>query len=110
MRLVTGVLFALALLVSWYVGRTVPATWTVESVALHVHQDEEGKDYFTYKGKPLYLENPVPFQEAQLNPERIHEYNQAGIGPPVQKESGHRYSDRCFWPEKVRPQGDSQWR
>ncbi|MCA9438672.1 MAG: sodium:proton antiporter, partial [Candidatus Omnitrophica bacterium] len=86
MRLVTGVLFALALLVSWYVGRTVPATWTVESVALHVHQDEEGKDYFTYKGKPLYLENPVPFQEAQLNPERIHEYNQAGIGPPVQKE------------------------
>ncbi|MCA9410099.1 MAG: sodium:proton antiporter [Candidatus Omnitrophica bacterium] len=112
MRLVTGVLFALALLLSWYVGRTVPATWTVESVALHVHQDEERKDYFTYKGKPFYLENPVAFQEAQLNPDRIQEYNLSEIDPPVQKEFAFKTETRNGEEERLYYQLTAQrhWR
>jgi len=86
MKKLSAVLFFLAIGLSWWVGRTVPATWTVEAVSLDVHLDGEGKEYFVYKGKPLYLEETTPFEEARLNPARIEEYNRDRVDPPIRKE------------------------
>ena len=63
-------IFAAALVVSWIVGVNVPATWTVEQVALDVQTDADGRLYYIYKKKPAYFE-AVPLQQAVLNPARV---------------------------------------
>ncbi len=86
MRKASGIIFVLSILLSWWVGRTVPATWTVEVVSLDVHLDEEDKEYFIYKGKPLYLDQTTPYAEALLNPESVERYNEERIDPPIKNE------------------------
>ncbi|MCY3735403.1 MAG: hypothetical protein OXG13_03320 [Gemmatimonadaceae bacterium] len=63
-------IFAAALVVSWIVGVNVPATWTVEQVALDVQTDAEGRLYYIFKKQPAYFE-AVPLAQAVLNPARV---------------------------------------
>ena len=63
-------IFAAALVVSWIVGVNVPATWTVEEVALDAKTDADGRLYYIYRGKPAYFE-AVPLEQAVLNPDRV---------------------------------------
>ena len=63
-------IFAAALVVSWIVGVNVPATWTVEQVALDVQTDADGRLYYIFKKQPAYFE-AVPLQQAVLNPARV---------------------------------------
>ena len=58
--------FALAILVSWIAGTSVPPTWTVNRVTLDVLTDDDGRLYYLSEGSPSYFE-AVPIQEAQLD-------------------------------------------
>lgn len=86
MKKLSGVLFFAALLLSWWVGRTVPATWTVESISLDVQHDEEGLPFYISRGKPASLAEAVPFEEAHLHPARIEEHNRDRTEPAVKEE------------------------
>ena len=63
-------IFAAALVVSWIVGVNVPATWTVEKVALDAKTDADGRLYYIYRGEPAHFE-AVPLEQAVLNPARV---------------------------------------
>ncbi len=75
-------IFALALILSWIVGVSVPPTWTVEKIELDVLTDDEGKLYYIYRGKPSYFA-AVPLDQARLNPAKIHG---SSTEPPVKEE------------------------
>ena len=70
-------IFALALIASLAVGAYVAPTWTVEEIALDAHQDGDGRLYYIYRGKPVYLEDVVLLQDARLNPDRVRASDQA---------------------------------
>ena len=61
------IVFALAILVSWIVGATVPPTWQVDQVTLDVRRDDAGRLHYLSEGRPTYFE-AVPLDRARLNP------------------------------------------
>ncbi|MYN65188.1 MAG: sodium:proton antiporter [Acidobacteria bacterium] len=58
--------FAVAILVSWIAGASVPPTWTVNRVTLDVLTDDDGGLYYLSEGSPAYFD-AVPIEEAQLD-------------------------------------------
>ena len=75
-------LFALVLIASWIAGLTVPPTWMVERVALDAQADESGQLYYQIQGESVPF-NPVPIEQAQLNPERV---SGSRVAPPIREE------------------------
>ena len=75
-------LFALVLIASWIAGLTVPPTWMVERVALDALADESGQLFYQVQGESVPF-NPVPIEQAQLNPERV---TGSKVEPPVREE------------------------
>ena len=69
------IFFVIALASGLVVGRWVAPTWTVERITLDAHEDQDGKLFYTYKGKPKEIEDLVPLAESRLNRERIAELN-----------------------------------
>ena len=76
------VIFALALVASWFVGAYVPPTWTIEKTELDVQTDTDGRLSYIYRDKPVHFD-PVPLAQAQLHPETINGSTEA---PPIQEE------------------------
>ena len=74
--------FALAILVSWIAGASVPPTWTVNRVTLDVLTDDAGRLYYLFEGSPAYFD-AVPIEEAQLDAERLRA---SGESPSVTEE------------------------
>ena len=74
--------FALAILVSWIAGASVPPTWTVNRVTLDVLTDGDGRLYYLSEGSPAYFE-AVPIEEAQLDEEALRA---SGEAPAVTEE------------------------
>ena len=60
------VIFALALAASWVVGKEIPPTWTIERIALNVHEDAAGP-YYIYRGEPVHFD-AVPLEQSRLGP------------------------------------------
>ena len=58
--------FALAILVSWIAGASVPPTWSINRVTLDVLTDDDGRLYYLSEGSPAYFE-AVPIEQAQLD-------------------------------------------
>jgi len=71
-------IFFIALLLSWWVGRTVPPTWTVEKVTINARHDEEDRLYYIYRGEKTFIPQPGPWEEAALRPENIRQLNREG--------------------------------
>ena len=74
------------LLLSLFIGRTVPPTWTVETIPLDVQTNEEGALYYTYKSKPKLISETLDYEVARLHPNRLAELNEQGAAPDVQEE------------------------
>ncbi len=74
--------FALAILVSWIAGASVPPTWTVNRVTLDVLTDGDGRLYYLSEGSPAYFET-VPIDEAQLDEPALRA---SGEAPAVTEE------------------------
>ena len=72
------VIFALALVASWFVGAYVPPTWTIEKTELDVQTDTDGRLSYIYRDKPVHF-NPVPLAQAQLHPETINGSTEAPL-------------------------------
>ena len=52
-------LYLILFVISFFIGKYVSPTWTVEKVTLDI-QTEGDKLFYTYKGKPKYLTNVIP--------------------------------------------------
>jgi len=63
---VWAILIALSL--SFYAGKYVDPVWAVDRIALDVHSDEQGQEYFISEGKHLPLVGVVPESESILWP------------------------------------------
>ena len=74
--------FALAIVVSWIAGASVPPTWTVNRVTLDVLTDDDGGLYYLAEGSPAYFD-AVPIEEAQLDAAALAA---AGESPDVTEE------------------------
>ena len=74
--------FAVAILVSWIAGASVPPTWTVNRVTLDVLTDDDGGLYYLSEGSPAYFD-AVPIEEAQLDAAALAA---AGESPDVTEE------------------------
>ncbi len=75
-------IFSGALILSWVVGAVVPPTWTVSQAVLDVHTDSDGRLYYIARSDPVYFE-PVPIEDAELNPERVDGSN---VAPAITEE------------------------
>ncbi len=78
--------FMLALLAGYGVGRYVPPTWTVEQIALDVHEDGRGGLYYVHREQHVYLHGLVSFAESGLGPERLQTLNRNGQSPESMEE------------------------
>ena len=78
----TFAVFALAMLVSSFVGIAVPPTWTVNQVTLDVLTDPDGRLYYLSEGERTYFE-AVPIAQARLSPDRVRASTEA---PPATEE------------------------
>jgi len=88
-RLVTssaGWLFLIALGAAFYVGRYVPATWTVERVAIDMRTDDQGRFYYVLEGNRQYVESLVSYPRAALHPRTIQKLNAQGQAPAITQE------------------------
>ena len=72
------VIFALALVASWFVGAYVPPTWTIEKTELDVQTETDGRLSYIYRDKPVHFD-PVPLAQAQLHPETINGSTEAPL-------------------------------
>ncbi|MBX3729182.1 MAG: sodium:proton antiporter [Candidatus Sumerlaeia bacterium] len=78
--------FALALAVSWYVGRHVAPTWSAERVTLDVLTDDDGRLFTIQREKPVFLDTIVPLAESPLRAEEIARLNVEGGEPAVRTQ------------------------
>ena len=76
------IVFALAILVSWIAGATVPPTWSVNRVTLDVLTDGDGRLYYLSEGSPAYFD-AVPIEQAQLDAAALRA---SGESPAVTEE------------------------
>ncbi len=76
------IVFALAILVSWIAGATVPPTWSVNRVTLDVLMDDDGRLYYLSEGSPAYFD-AVPIEQAQLDAAALRA---SGESPAVTEE------------------------
>ena len=74
--------FALAILVSWIAGASVPPTWSVNRVTLDVLTDDDGRLYYLSEGSPAYFD-PVPIEQARLDAAALRA---SGESPDVTEE------------------------
>jgi Na+/H+ antiporter NhaC len=75
----------LALAASWIVGRTLPPTWTAESVVLDVSGSPPGQSY-RWRGRDLPLPAPLAWAQSELRPESLRALNAAGEAPRHREE------------------------
>ncbi len=64
------IVFALALIVSWFVGANVPPTWTVEQITLDVQTDPVDGLYFVSGGDRTFFD-AVPAAQSLLDPAQL---------------------------------------
>jgi len=106
------VLIVLATITSWYIGQYVPATWTVERIALDVQVDPAtDQPYYTHRDKRINVAPVVPIADSVLSADRIRACNREGTAPPIREqyvtaieqvdsrpvELYYRLEARCHW-------------
>lgn len=80
------VFFLLALTCAFVVGRFSSPTWTVEEISLDASKDEQGRLSVMRKGKPVYLDDVVPYDQSAIRLDRIAECNAQGTKPDVTQQ------------------------
>ncbi len=76
------IVFALAMVVSWFVGANVPPTWTVEQITLDVQTDPVEGLYFVSGGDRTFFD-AVPAAQSLLDPAQLRGSSEA---PAVMEE------------------------
>ena len=78
--------FIIGLISAFYVGKYVPPTWTVETIAINAYQLDNGQLAYTYKKKPKAINTVVPIANASLTCDRIDALNKANQRPAKTSE------------------------
>ncbi|MFC1771580.1 Na+/H+ antiporter NhaC family protein [Candidatus Margulisiibacteriota bacterium] len=93
--------FIVSFFLSIYVGKAIPPTWTVEKVTLDVTENVEGELFYRYKGKDVFISDPVPLEKSGLNKKAIIKINKEHINPGVKKEIAYETILLKSQPQKV---------
>ena len=82
----------LGLGMSLWVGTSVSPTLSVDETRLDVHVDDAGVPYFIEREKPKYLDNILPYEEANLYPTRLEAAAASGVSQEFvwREEAGER--------------------
>lgn len=78
--------FFVAMATAWYVGKHVQPTWVVERVTLDVETDDEGRLFYIFREAPRFIDEPVPYEEAELRAENITRLNAERVSPRVTEQ------------------------
>ena len=82
-----GFLFlVISLCISFWVGKNVPPTWSVEKVTIDVKTDNEGKLFYVFRGKPTYIQNIIDYEDAVLAPGSLELINKNSETPSTTEE------------------------
>ncbi|MFC1752146.1 Na+/H+ antiporter NhaC family protein [Thermoproteota archaeon] len=93
--------FFISIFLSFYVGKYVAPTWTIEKVSLDVQTDTNGALYFIQKGEPKYLDKVIPYESASLKKDSIKELNRQGQKPQITEEYAYEFTKVDGKSEKV---------
>jgi Na+/H+ antiporter NhaC len=78
-------LLFVSLLISWFVGKHVAPTWTMEQVLLDVSYSAESPTY-RWKGEDLPLPDLVPYSTSSINKENLELSNSLNTAPHLSEE------------------------
>ncbi|MCP4709102.1 MAG: sodium:proton antiporter, partial [Planctomycetes bacterium] len=59
---------------------------TVEKISIDAQLNDQNQLFYVYKGKPLYIENAVAYNDSVIHPDRIVEYNSQAQTPQVTEQ------------------------
>lgn len=76
----------IGILLSLYIGQTVPPTWTIETMRVDAFKTDAGEWAYTYKKKPVIIETIVPIESAYLTAKTLDSINKAKQSPAVTEE------------------------
>jgi len=79
-------IFFVAVLAAFYVGKYVPPTWSVEKATIAVQTADDGRLFYIFREKPVYLGSVLPEIEARLQGEKLNAIAQQGMTPDVADE------------------------
>ncbi len=79
-------IFVVVMVVAGVVGANVAPTWTHEKIPLDVKTDADSRLHYIYRDKPVYIDNVVPYGQAELRRENLAALNAAGQTPSVTEE------------------------
>ena len=79
-------LFVFSMLVSFYIGKYVPPTWSVEKTTLAVQTTPDNTLFYLANNKPVYLPEVRHMNEARLQTSKLNALAQQGITPDVSDE------------------------
>lgn len=77
--------FIIGILASFYVGKQVPPTWSLETSSLDVKIHATKGHYYTYKKKPVFI-TPVSIDQATLTTDSVRAHNAAKTSPKLKEE------------------------
>jgi len=76
----------IGVLLSLYIGKTTPPTWTIERMSVDAFKTETGQWAYTYNKAPVIIENLVPIDTAYLTPQNLEAVNAAKTTPAITEE------------------------
>lgn len=78
--------FVIALFISFYVGKNVTPTFSVERVTIDAKYNAEGQLTYTYKKKQKAVKPLVNYENSVLRQDKLAEYNANNQRPPAEEE------------------------
>lgn len=78
--------FIISMALSFYLGRTMPPTWTSEKIALDIQTEVDGRKYVIEKEAKTYIDNIVPIASATLSKDSLNVLNETKGTPQLQEE------------------------
>lgn len=79
-------IFIATMLMSLYIGKYMPPTWTTETVSINAKYNQDNQLFFTFQGKEKQIDNIRPISDAILSKTYIEKINQSGQMPVVEQE------------------------
>ena len=76
----------IGVLLSLYIGKTTPPTWTIERMSVDAFKTETGQWAYTYKKNPVIIENLISIENAYLTPQNLEAVNAAKTTPAITEE------------------------
>ncbi len=74
--------FAVFTILALYIGATMPPKYSVQKVSIDLQTNNQGKQFYLYKGKPVIVNQLIPISNAQLTKANVSVAKANGIQLP----------------------------